>query len=447
MVMKNWMFVFILMVLFHACGGHAETAFTFSLPLDDERIVVLETASERIPLTLERGDSLRTTSFALALNGGEYARIWVGDFAFTVWLEDGNPWTTKLKWNELHFEGAGADINNYLNRRWMHEIYFRDYYVMSEAAYLERLEQVVQEREKILRERDLDPNYTAREMKRIHWLRGYYLAQMASRVDERAEKIVLSEKYLGELKEVAKEETVCWGIPEYPEAIKRALFALAGEEEKTSDAVGRMQRVLKLATENYKDKRLVEYIVHKSVMEYAGQKGLDGASELDRVHRACVERNDYVMAYEKMYDVCKKLFKGQPAISFTFQDTTGNEVSLSDFMGKYVYIDIWATWCGPCNAELPYLAKLEKALEGKNICFVGISCDFELENWKAFVKEEKLGGVQVYMNGDKEFMNAVLCNSVPRFMLIDREGKYIDANMTRPSNPETLKTLEALPGI
>ena len=71
----------------------------------------------------------------------------------------------------------------------------------------------------------------------------------------------------------------------------------------------------------------------------------------------------------------KELKEGDQAPTFKYLDINGKEVSLSDLKGKYVYIDIWATWCGPCTGELPHLKELEKKMHGKKIVFVSISCD------------------------------------------------------------------------
>ena len=123
--------------------------------------------------------------------------------------------------------------------------------------------------------------------------------------------------------------------------------------------------VLKEA-EKYRDKRLVENLVVKSVMEYVRIYGMENTEGMDRIFRKRVRRADYVAEYQRVYDANKVLFKGQPAVPFTFKDITGKEVSLSDLKGKYVYIDVWATWCGPCNAEIPHLRKLEEEFEGRN---------------------------------------------------------------------------------
>ena len=143
----------------------------------------------------------------------------------------------------------------------------------------------------------------------------------------------------------------------------------------------------------------------------------------------------------------KELKEGDQAPTFKYLDINGKEVSLSDLKGKYVYIDIWATWCGPCTGELPHLKELEKKMHGKKIVFVSISCDKDKAAWEKMVKEKGLEGVQLHNGGDRAFMDAFGVKFVPRFILLDKKGKVVNANMTRPSNAETEKTLKALKGI
>ena len=104
----------------------------------------------------------------------------------------------------------------------------------------------------------------------------------------------------------------------------------------------------------------------------------------------------------------KELKEGDQAPTFKYLDINGKEVSLSDLKGKYVYIDIWATWCGPCTGELPHLKELEKKMHGKKIVFVSISCDKDKAAWEKMVKEKGLEGVQLHNGGDRAFMDADL---------------------------------------
>ena len=109
---------------------------------------------------------------------------------------------------------------------------------------------------------------------------------------------------------------------EYPESIKRTLFALHAQGEGTEGAYALLIKVLK-ESEKYRDKRLVENLVVKSVMEYVRMYGMENTEEMDRIFRKRVHRLDYVAEYQRVYDANKVLFKGQPAVPFTFKDITG----------------------------------------------------------------------------------------------------------------------------
>ena len=71
---------------------------------------------------------------------------------------------------------------------------------------------------------------------------------------------------------------------------------------------------------------------------------------------------------EKPYTGEARLRPGEPSVDFCFSDINGKPVSLKSLKGKYVYIDMWATWCSPCRAEIPFLKKLEKTMKGKRSC-------------------------------------------------------------------------------
>ncbi|MBD0830541.1 TlpA family protein disulfide reductase [Aestuariibaculum sp. TT11] len=153
---------------------------------------------------------------------------------------------------------------------------------------------------------------------------------------------------------------------------------------------------------------------------------------------------DYILEYEK------QLHKeeGQAGFEFTYEDINGKPVSFTDFKGKYVYIDIWATWCGPCKKQIPYLKELEHQYEGKDIVFVSISVDkmADKQKWKDFVKSEDLGGVQLM--ADKDFASGITknyeVNAIPRFLLFDKAGKIISTDAMRPSNPLLKEQLDEL---
>jgi thiol-disulfide isomerase/thioredoxin len=139
---------------------------------------------------------------------------------------------------------------------------------------------------------------------------------------------------------------------------------------------------------------------------------------------------------------------GKPSPLFSYENHKGGTTSLTDFKGKYVYVDVWATWCGPCKAEIPSLKKMEEKYHDANIVFVSISVDTkkDYEKWRAFVTEKELGGVQLVADKDwsSEFVKAYMINGIPRFILIDPAGNVVQANAPRPSDPKLVVLLDGL---
>ena len=215
--MKNILVVFTLTLLFEACNRNAETTFELLFPSDDARKVELETVDGRMPLTFVQKDSLRGTSFQLPLKGGEYARLWVGDLPYTVWLEEGKPWTARFKWNEWHFEGEGAAINRYLNKRFLHQIFFIDYYRIPNEQFRAKLQEVIAEREDSLREAALPRVFKEREKKRMRYFRNNHLASAVVYGEVKDGKMNLPEDTYAELLKAAAEDSTSWKIPEYRE--------------------------------------------------------------------------------------------------------------------------------------------------------------------------------------------------------------------------------------
>ena len=143
-----------------------------------------------------------------------------------------------------------------------------------------------------------------------------------------------------------------------------------------------------------------------------------------------------------------KKLNGTPSPTFKYENHKGGVTSLEDLKGKFVYVDVWATWCGPCRQEIPFLQKTEAAYHGKNIEFVSISVDEQKnhDKWSKFVTEKSLGGIQLLADKDwkSDFVQGYKINGIPRFILISPEGKIVNADAPRPSSPELLTLLDSL---
>ena len=139
---------------------------------------------------------------------------------------------------------------------------------------------------------------------------------------------------------------------------------------------------------------------------------------------------------------------GAMSPSFNYDNYKGGKTKLEDFRGKYVYIDVWATWCAPCRAEIPFLKKLEEKYHQKDIVFLSLSIDQlkDVEKWRKLIKDKELGGVQVFADNDwnSQFIKDYNITGIPRFILIDPNGKIVKADAPRPSSPTIEAEFDAL---
>lgn len=175
-------------------------------------------------------------------------------------------------------------------------------------------------------------------------------------------------------------------------------------------------------------------------------KGLD--EKLVAMMKSSIEDDvQFLLNFFQQKAAVKKM-EGLVSPSFDYENHKGGKTKLEDLRGKYVYIDVWATWCGPCIAEIPHLKKVEEKYHGKNIEFVSISVDVEkdYDKWKKMVTDKQLGGVQLYAdkNWTSDFIKAFGINAIPRFILIGPDGKVIKADAARPSSVSLTELLDGL---
>ena len=153
--------------------------------------------------------------------------------------------------------------------------------------------------------------------------------------------------------------------------------------------------------------------------------------------------------YKQFMEVKKakeKTASGVPAPDITLDLPDGKQVQLKDICkGKFTYIDVWATWCGPCKMEIPHMAKLVERFKGNDkVLFISISVDENVEAWKKMIAADKPQWAQYNIHGktNQQFSADWGITGIPRFIMIDKNGNIFAADATRPSNEETAKTIE-----
>ena len=140
---------------------------------------------------------------------------------------------------------------------------------------------------------------------------------------------------------------------------------------------------------------------------------------------------------------------GTDAADLKMVDINGKSFSLKDVVGKgkYTYIDFWATWCGPCCKEIPFIEKLvAKYKDHSVIRFVSISIDTDIAAWKKKLITDKPTWEQYLIPEANQKTCAEIygITNIPRFMIFDKEGKMMDASAPRPSETKTDELLNGL---
>ena len=136
--------------------------------------------------------------------------------------------------------------------------------------------------------------------------------------------------------------------------------------------------------------------------------------------------NLYLKFHEK-YNYFKFMFPGEKFYNFELIDTSGNKFHINDFLGKYVYIDIWTIYCKYCISSIPNYNMLVQKMEDKNIEFIDIcmiSDEDDLKKYLNILRKTEFKGRHFYLD-EKTFLKKTCSSNIPRYIILDQEGKVI----------------------
>ena len=258
------------------------------------------------------------------------------------------------------------------------------------------------------------------------------------------DKIGLSGDYFSFYQDIPLNNEAALGHGSYLEYVDAYLnHRLQGTGEMGADQV--FQQKFQLAEEvlDSKAETLVKAYLIKGVLDYGNplvvQEVFPTLKELEG-------GEDYYSMLEPSFEKAMSLAPGKPAPQFTLLDADGNEVTLDEFSGKILYVDFWASWCGPCRGEMPYSRTLMEQYQDRgDIAFVFISIDDDEAAWRKAMDEEKLGGVHLFSQGfGSEAPQAYNVSAIPNYFIIDRDGTIADPFPPRPSDPNLAPLLDKL---
>lgn len=184
----------------------------------------------------------------------------------------------------------------------------------------------------------------------------------------------------------------------------------------------------------------------KSALRAALGKPFDAL--MARYNQMCTDdsmRREMAEEYAEYVRVYTNLMPGKVAPDFELISDKGETLRLSDLYGQYLFIDVWATWCGGCVMEIPYMEKLQEHFANdKRIKLISISWDYTQKVWLDYLKKRPATWAQYIV--DEENMDVMKkeyrMTGIPRFLLLDPEGRIISIDYARPSDPECVEMLE-----
>ena len=236
-------------------------------------------------------------------------------------------------------------------------------------------------------------------------------------------------------------------LDEYRNFVVEAAHVLDAENREVTAPYPRTVAQMRFIADRFKSPEVRDVLLHHLAASYVFQYGIDDIQEMENIYLTYVQDTALLADYGRKHEKWELSKPGKVSPDFRAVDIDGKEWTLADFRGRYVYIDMWATWCSPCKREMPYLKELEKDFHDAEIVFLGLSTDRDKTKWEEMVKSGALTGVQLYLGPRSTFQKAYNIDGIPRFILLDKEGRIISNDMSRPSSDETAKTLNSLEGI
>jgi thiol-disulfide isomerase/thioredoxin len=179
------------------------------------------------------------------------------------------------------------------------------------------------------------------------------------------------------------------------------------------------------------------YIIRRNLIHSLDLAGLE---ELTNALNPELKDNIYVGQLMERINTLRNLEPGKEAPLFTQNDTAGNPVSLESFRGKYVLIDFWASWCGPCRRANPHVVELYKKYNSKGFEILGVSMDSDKNKWLQAIANDKLTWqhVSTLEGWNNPVAKPYGVNSIPHTILIDPYGKIVKRGLGHEELAEKL---------
>ncbi len=450
--MKNLSLLFFSLIIIISCNQNKnEKSVIISGKINNTNVrkVQITNETDTVDIEVNNNGNFNDTIF---INGGYYD-FTIENSVYEIYLEPSFQIEISVR-EKIEFSGIGSAENNYLrDKKILTEKLkgfddYKYYARLQEKPFINLMDSLLNVKLKLLSKSEnniCDEFDFIQKNKLIYeYKNNKALYEVSRRIVTENKNFQVSPDYYANLfKGINVNDSKLANLDGYTKFVDSYIWQTTKNRIGDSDSIDFYFTYMTILDEKIQNEKIKEKLSFN-----IGNYKLDMTNRLDDVYSFIVNNlsnEQDINKIEKKYKILKKVERGAPSPEFEFTDINGNTVSLKDLRGKVVYIDIWSTGCAPCMAEIPYQKKLEEYCRGKNIYLVSINVGDTKEYWKKTVNEKQLGGIQLYASDAKDkFFKDYLVRGIPRYILIDKDGKIISSNAKRPSDDKLKEQLDEI---
>jgi len=380
---------------------------------------------------------------SLIIKEGYYDLI-LDDRTILLYLKSGDNLNLDINNSQINITGNGRNKNEYLRNRISLEKdlssrNFRNYYsTLNEDSFLKLADSIFNLRTNLIRDsrlknsklRFIEESFA--KLDRAHKFLNYPFTRL--RFDK---NYIKSKKFPDTFDNIDINDERLIDMPYYSTLmfLKTINEVMALDKQSFDSSIGYLKFIIDDGLK-VSNRRLKEEIVYKTINWTIEET--DSLDKLFKIYKKFTVDSIKLNKITDKYLKLKGLTKGSLAPNFTIKNKKGELTTLKSLKGNVVYIDFWATWCKPCISEIEPSKELQKKFTGKNIKFVNICIECEHNSWVKMLSNKNIQGINLLVSKGNEniLKEDYFIQGLPRYVIIDKEGKIFDLSAKRPSNPE-----------
>lgn len=350
------------------------------------------------------------------------------------------------------FQGIGSEVNNYMAQAYLLDEslgkydYYAYIYKLDEQRFLHIVDSVFQLKMNLLNTfNQMDKDVF--ELKKLDLVfskdHKLYSYQNSYRYFRDSQNFVVTKNFPNPFSNLNLERKDLLALSSYVQILSDYVNAKATQIKANNDSLDFF-----LARLSAIEQHILIPEIREAAIQYSGKNYFMQSKNRKEAYERILDLSTDSVFKDDIHNqdrMLNRIDAGSISPPFTFTDSTGSSVSLKDLEGKYVYIDIWATWCAPCVKEIPHFKQLVKKYATQNIVFVSIARNDDKDRWRKKISQDSLPGIQLFAeDSNADFFEAFIVNSIPRYILIAPDGKIVDSDAKRPSNILLIEQLDGL---